>query len=175
MNNIGLAGSFTIGGLVLLTLMYIFFKFTDSAHSQMTNEFTQSGLTTLSEIMDYDFNKIGYRVNTSPKITQLNDSTIAFLADLDNNGTTDTISYASTFVNGSRFLTRSSSENAVKQWQVPIDTFIVQGYDSLHNTTNNIYTVNSLELTVLMNNNDFNTGTDDNFGSFYKRRYFIKN
>jgi len=175
MGNIGLSGSFVIGGIVLLSLMYIYFRFTDINHSQVINEFTESSMTSLADVLDYDFSKVGYRVNSNPKVSSLNDSSIVYLADLDNNGSADSVKYFVQNTNGTKYLVRRTTISQIRESKIVISSFQVRGYDSLNNATLTLSAIKSLEVQVVINNNAFRTDTTANYGSYYKRKYFIKN
>lgn len=175
MGNINLSGSFIVGGIVLLSLLYIHFRFVDFNRSQIINEFTESSMTNMADVLDYDFNKIGYRVSTNPKISTFNNSSIAFLADLDNNGWVDSVKYFTRQVNGKQYLVRRTTIGSVNESQVVISNFLMQGYDSLNNSTFLVSNIKSIDVQVVIDNNSFRIDTTNNFGSYYKRRYFIRN
>jgi hypothetical protein len=175
MGNINLSGSFIIGGIVLLALLYIHFRMENFNRSQIINEFTESSITNMADIMDYDFSKIGYRVSTNPKICSINNSAIAFLADLDNNGLIDSVNYFTRVTGGIQYLVRRTTTSSIQESQVVISNFEIQGYDSLNNSTFTISSIRSIDVQVVIDNNSFRSDSLDNFGSFYKRRYFINN
>lgn len=175
MGNINLSGSFIVGGIVLLSLLYIHFRVVDFNRSQIINEFTESTMTNMADVLDYDFNKIGYRVSTNPKISSINNSSIAFLADLDNNGSVDSVKYFTRVTNGIQYLVRRTTIGSVKESQVVINNFAMQGYDSLNNSTFTVSSIKSIDVQVVIDNNSFRSDSTNNFGSFYKRRYFIHN
>ena len=143
--------------------------------SQVINEFTESTITNVTDIMDYDFSKIGYRVSTNPKICSIDNSSIAFLADLDNNGSIDSVKYFIRVTGGIQYLVRRTTISSVQESQVAINNFEIQGYDSLNNSTFTISGIRSIDVQVVVDNNSFRSDSLDNFGSYYKRRYFINN
>ena len=147
----------------------------DFNRSQVINEFTESSITNMTEILDYDFNKIGYRVSANPKICSINSSSIAFLADLDNNGSVDSVKYFKRVTDGKQYLVRRTTIDLVKESQVVISNFVMQGYDSLNNSTFSASSIKSIDVQIVIDNNSFRSDSTDNFGSFYKRRYFIHN
>ena len=54
----------------------------------------QQNVTNIVSILEYDFRKIGYRVPSGKDaITDMTDSTIDFLADVDNDGNVDSVSF----------------------------------------------------------------------------------
>lgn len=175
MGNISLSGSFIVGAIILVALLYINFRVTDFNRAQIINEFTESSMTSMANVLDYDFNKIGYRVSANPKICAINDSSIAFLSDLDNNGAVDSVKYFTRITSGIQYLVRRTTISSVKESQVVISNFDVQGYDTLNNATSTLSNIKSVDIQVVINNNSFRSDTTDNFGSYYRRRYFIHN
>ncbi|MDP2039389.1 MAG: hypothetical protein Q8L04_18580 [Ignavibacteria bacterium] len=175
MGNIGLSGSFVVGGIVLLTLIYIHFRFDDINQAQVINEFTESSMTSLADVLDYDFNKVGYRVSSNPKICSINDSSIVYLSDLDNNGSVDSVKYFTQRSNSMKYLVRRTTISNVKESKVAINSFIVQGYDSLNNLTVTTSIIKSLDVQVVIDNNAFRSDSTKNYGSYYRRKYFVRN
>ncbi|PKL84246.1 MAG: hypothetical protein CVV24_00785 [Ignavibacteriae bacterium HGW-Ignavibacteriae-3] len=175
MGNINLTGSLIVGGIVLLALMYIHFRFMDTNNSQLINEFTQSEMTNIADVMDFDFSKIGYRVSSSTKICNVNSSSISFLADIDNNGSVDSVKYFTRDTGGKKYLVRRTTISSVKEFQVIINNFEITGYDSLNNSTFLSSNIKSLAVKVVTDNNAFRRDTTNNFGSYYERRYFVHN
>lgn len=175
MGNISLSGSFIVGGIILVALLYINFRVSDFNRSQVINEFTESSMTSMANVMDYDFNKIGYRVSANPKICTINDSSIAFLADLDNNGSADSVKYFTSITSGIHYLVRRTTISSVKESKIVVNNFAVHGYDTLNNATTVVSAIKSVDVQVVIDNNSFRTDTTDNFGSYYRRRYFIHN
>jgi hypothetical protein len=175
MGTIGLSGSFVVGGLVLLTLLYIHFRFVDINQSQVINEFTESSMTSLADVLDYDFNKVGYRVSANPKICSINDSSIVYLSDLDNNGSVDSVKYFTQRSNNMKYLVRRTTISNVRESKIAISSFIVQGYDSLNNLTVTTSIIKSLDVQVVIDNNAFRSDSTKNYGSYYRRKYFVRN
>ena len=175
MNSLDITGSFIIGSIVMFTLMAVFFRFTSSSQDAIINEFTQSSVTNVAEVVDYDFSKIGYRIAAGNKIISIDSSSISFLADLDNNGTADSVSYFTKTVSGIQKMVRSSTENTTKEWEVTIDDFDIQGFDSIGAVTYTIADIRSVQVGLLLNNNIFTTDTTATIGAYWEKRYFIRN
>jgi len=175
LGNIGLSGSFIIGGIVLMTLIVIFLRFNDTTQEMVLNEIAQSSLSDLSNVIDYDFNKIGYRVSSATKITSIDTNAITFLADLNNDGTVDSVSYYTGDFNNALNLVRRTTATSVQEWRIRIDRFYVEGYDSLNNLTYNTSNIRSLQVEIISNADEFTTDTPSTLGAFWERRYFPKN
>lgn len=88
-----IVGSTIIGGFVILMMI----QFNANVNDRMIDRFyhmsTSFNAHTAVQVMDYDLSKIGYRDSSSNTITIANDKEFSFLADLDNNGGTDSVSY----------------------------------------------------------------------------------
>lgn len=175
MGTLDLTGSFIVGGIILFTLTAVFVRFTSSSQSAIINEFTQSSLTNVSEVIDHDFNKLGYRVGATNKITSIDTASISFLADLNNDGTIDSISYYTKTVNGYLKLVRRNSSLSPAEWEVTIDDFDVIGYDSVGTATYTIANVRSLKIGLLLNNEIFTTDSTEIIGAYWEKRYYPKN
>lgn len=94
MPDIELAGSFIIGGMLLLSILSLNADIMQTATMNNLGTNAQQNVTTIVSILEYDFRKIGYRVPAGTNaITDLSDSTIDFLGDVDNDGTVDSVGY----------------------------------------------------------------------------------
>ena len=94
MPDIELAGSFIIGGMLLLSILSLNADIMQTATINNLGTNAQQNVTNIVSILEYDFRKMGYRVpSATVVITALSDTTISFLGDVDNNGTVDTVSY----------------------------------------------------------------------------------
>lgn len=158
-----------------MTLMIIFLRFNDTAQEMVLNEIAQTSLSDLSEVVDYDFNKIGYRVSAGAKITSIDTSAISFLADLNNDGTVDSVSYYTGIYSNALNLVRRTSTTAVKEWRIRIDRFYIEGYDSLNNLTYIPSYIKSIQVEIISNADEFTTDSTSTLGAFWERRYFPKN
>lgn len=95
MNIMDLVGSFIIGGIVLVMLVGFNGNIMEDAGSQTIKVMAQTNLTEVTNIIDYEFRKLGYRVGGAPdsSILYADSMKIVFRGDIDNNGTVDTILY----------------------------------------------------------------------------------
>jgi len=93
MPDIEMAGSFIIGGILLLSILSLNADIMETATMNNLGTNAQQNVTNIVSILEYDFRKIGYRVpSVTVAITNLSDSTIAFLGDVDNDGNVDSVS-----------------------------------------------------------------------------------
>ena len=94
MPDIELAGSFIIGGMILLSILSLNADIMETATLNNLGTHAQKNVTTIVSILEYDLRKIGYRVPSGTiAITALSDTTIAFLGDVDNDSNVDSISF----------------------------------------------------------------------------------
>lgn len=89
-----IVGSFIIAGLLLLAVLSSYSNVNEFALISSMNLTVQENLKEWTQIVRHDFRKIGYHVDDSTSAIQSIDSTsISFLADIDNNGIVDSVSY----------------------------------------------------------------------------------
>ena len=94
MPDIELAGSFIIGGMLLLSILSLNADIMQTATINNLGTNAQQNVTNIVSILEYDFRKMGYRVPSGINaITDMTDSTIDFLADVDNDGNVDSVSF----------------------------------------------------------------------------------
>ncbi|MDP3582668.1 MAG: hypothetical protein Q8S39_12095, partial [Ignavibacteria bacterium] len=77
--------------------------------------------------------------------------------------------------NSMKYLVRRTTISNVKESKVAINSFIVQGYDSLNNLTVTTSIIKSLDVQVVIDNNAFRSDSTKNYGSYYRRKYFVRN
>ncbi len=98
---IDLAGSIIISGLLLLTALRLDQKSIQTTFDSQAGLTVQQNIVSLSEVLQYDFRKIGYCKNASKLpssaantfIQHGDTSTIWFLTDASNLGNVDTVKY----------------------------------------------------------------------------------
>jgi len=86
-------GSFTVGAVVLILIIGFNQTMISSSQESVIYNTAQSGTTQLSQVIEYDFYKIGFRTGSGEKITLAEESDIQFYSDLKNDGVIDTIRY----------------------------------------------------------------------------------
>ncbi len=92
-----LLGSTIIGGMLLLLVLKLNLFMSESSYSSDTELRLQQNTKTLAEIMNSDFRKIGYKVDTTPILNAKIDR-FKFVGDLEppgqiGHGTIDTVEY----------------------------------------------------------------------------------
>lgn len=124
MFDIELIGTFLIAGIFILSILSMNFQLLETSALNNMQTIAQENLAEVASIIEFDLRKAGYGVPpATTAILTISDTTIRFLADIDQNGTPDTINYrlssrldaASTENPNDRYLYRSvnSSENDV--------------------------------------------------------------
>lgn len=96
-----IASSF-IGGFIILMLLSLNIQLSDSSRESFENTHLQSSVITISEVIEYDFYKIGYNVDSN--FVLLADSTrLRFCADIADSNNVDTIYYYTGTTNEASF------------------------------------------------------------------------
>ena len=89
--------SFVIGGLLLLTILNTNTNMMATATQNTLDVLAQENLSMLSEVILYDFHKMGYYPSdVAPddfRILSMDSTSIQFRADIDNDGAIDTVYY----------------------------------------------------------------------------------
>lgn len=168
MSSLEIPGSLIIGGLLLLCIMGFYFMYSNFTSSKNINAIVQSSSVELKKVIDYDFNKIGYR--SAKKITAINANSISFQADLDNNGVVDTINYV--FQND---LTRTVNPGLKSFRFHGIDNFVIEGYDSLDRITYQPGIIKNVAVKMYFNSNDLLADTMFAASTYLEARYRILN
>jgi len=95
MFDIELAGSFLIGGMILLSILALNAEIMETASLNNMGTNSQENVTTIVSILEYDFRKMGYGVpDGTDAISAMTDSTVTFLADIDDDNNVDTVAYS---------------------------------------------------------------------------------
>jgi len=94
--------SVVVGGIILVMLFGFNANVAESGASQTVKLITQTNLTSMTDIIEYEFRKIGYRVGSNI-ILHADSQSITFRSDIDNDGVIDTIQYYLDNVNPSGY------------------------------------------------------------------------
>jgi len=172
MHNFDLLNSILIGGVVLLASMGLFLYFSNYSQTTVSHELTQKNITEVGEVLDHDFNKLGYRVATSPKIVSIDSTEICFLSDLNNDGTVDSVNYFHRYSETDTNIVRRVSFGVQKEWEMGIQKFYVAGLDSINNITYDVSHIRSLFVKLYLNSK---TISGEKVGSFWEKRFILRN
>jgi len=85
-----------IGGIILLMLLSFNSSIMEGSAVQTFNSIVQTNATSLSDMIEYDFRKVGYRVGSvhDSAIVYADSNSIFIKGDFDNDGSVERISYA---------------------------------------------------------------------------------
>ena len=86
-------GSVALGGMIFLTLISFYGTINTSHEEQMMSSIVQEDYNSATEVIAYDFRKIGFGSTDSTKVTTADTTRLDFLGDVDANGTVDQVSY----------------------------------------------------------------------------------
>lgn len=168
-----IAGSYIIGGMVLLSLIGLTFHFSAKSQETKLSEIAQRSATEIGAIIEHDFQKLGYRVSANDKILNISGTSITFLADLDNDGVVDTVYYSVAKGSGIVELKRRTS-SPVTEWTTPVQNFIVAGYDDEGTVTQLASEVKSISVELIFKEDSFKDSKGEVSGS-WKRKFFPRN
>ncbi|RJQ47852.1 MAG: hypothetical protein C4534_00500 [Gaiellales bacterium] len=151
-----LIGSFIIGGLLLMMVLSVN---TNVSQFSVQNGMELSSIENMAELtqeIEFDFRKIGYRApNPSAALVRCDSTMIAFLADLDNNGTADSVVYslgAPSQVGGTcnprdRKLLRQVGAQRINS-SLGLTSFRLRYFDAAGNLTSTPSAVKSIEVSL---------------------------
>jgi hypothetical protein len=163
-----LLGSYLIGGLILLGLTGFVISLTSQSQEKRITEINQKSLSNIGEIISFDMNRLGYRVSSGSKITKLTNSSLSFLADLDNNGTVDTIEY---YMITPKDFVRRVGVPQNSSWHQEVHSFNIKGFDSTGTETYTINKVKSVLIEMSLSDNAFT----EEIRSVWSRRFYPRN
>ena len=87
-------GSTFIGALLMISLLAFYNNFSTERYMSDLWVISQGNASALSEVIEYDFRKIGYNSpNPENSILSADSSSISFLADLNDDGSIDSVRY----------------------------------------------------------------------------------
>ncbi len=94
-SNIALIGSIVVGGIFLLSVMNFYSDLVDHSIEKGVELRTQQTTANLVDILEYDFKRMGSGLATAASAITSNPDTsdITFFADLDTDGTAETVRY----------------------------------------------------------------------------------
>jgi hypothetical protein len=151
-----LIGSFIVGGLLLLMILSVNNNATMFSIQNGQQLSAQENLVELAGEVDYDFRKIGYHVPIhSAAILSCDSTSLSFLADIDDNGSIDTVTYSlgsPTLVYGTenprdRRLTRQVGPSLIQN-SLGLTDFKLKFYNAAGAQTWTCSVVKSVEITL---------------------------
>ncbi|MFC2084574.1 hypothetical protein ACFLS9_05910 [Bacteroidota bacterium] len=86
-------GASIIGMFVIFMIVQFNMQMSEANQELIMNNMSQFNTITSSEIMEYDFYKIGYRVGTSNKFLITKSNEVEYYTDINNDGNIDSVRY----------------------------------------------------------------------------------
>ena len=169
--SLDLIGSYILGGIVVLALVGLTLSYNGKTQETKLSEIAQYNTEETGKIIENDFDKLGYRVSGS-KIIRIDSSSITFMADLDNNGTADSVTYSTSTQNNRLYLTRRVVGAQLNSWQIPVKRFSISGIDSTGAATYNILNIKGISVSLTTNKE---SGAKYEIGAFWQRNFYPKN
>ena len=93
--NLGLVTSFIIAALLMLSIVSMNLRMSQSTQDVSLHSMSQNHVSAISDLIQYDFPKIGYNASgpISDPIMVAKEDEIQFEANLDNSGSTETVTW----------------------------------------------------------------------------------
>lgn len=89
-----LIGSTIVGGIIIMLILGLNFGILKSSQANLVRSNVQRNITTVSEIVEADFNLIGYNLPAnSAEFVNIDSIDITFKSDINNDGNPDNIRY----------------------------------------------------------------------------------
>ncbi len=133
-------GSSIIAAMVIMILLAVNINNTASSSVILFTTIEQRKITAVSELIEYDFYKIGYRIS-GDKISIADSNQIKFYTDINNNGFADSIHY---FLGDTTDLSYTSNPSDKPMYrnrndqniptQIPVVYFHLSYFDSIGNS-----------------------------------------
>lgn len=133
-------GASALGGMVVLMVIAINLQMNTLSNDILLSNIIQTNTSETTEILKYDFYKIGYKASGN-KITLADSTEIQFFSDIDDNNTVDSIYYflsqalvdSGQTGNPNYFLYRQANGGASEIYAL-LASFRLEYYDSLGQT-----------------------------------------
>lgn len=151
-----IVGSFIIAGMVVMILLAVNINNNASSNAILFTTIEQQKIADVSELIEYDFYKLGYRVS-GEKIAIADSNEIKFYTDIDDNDVTDSIYYylgelsgmESTTNPNDRLLYRNRNNEDSVSTNYPVVDFNLTYFDSIGNTLDYASLVKSEERALI--------------------------
>jgi lipopolysaccharide export LptBFGC system permease protein LptF len=134
-------GSTIIAGMVVMILMAVNINTTTSSAAILFTTIEQQKITQVSEIIQYDFYKVGYLV-PGEKIAIADSNEIKFYADIDNDTKIDSVHYYVGYTTDLSYTSNPNDKPLYRQRnyqdsllaEIPVVDFNLSYYDSIGNS-----------------------------------------
>jgi len=156
-SHINLLGSIIIGGLLFLMINRFNSSLSQNSKEQVLTSVTMENSTSITRLIEFDFNRMGLRVPLTTSSVVLADSNrITFLSDIDDNGVVDSVRYfvsdtslvTSTVNPRDRILYRLVNNQAQTDAALGVTRFHIRYLDQLGYTTTNLSQIRTFVITI---------------------------
>ena len=89
--NLSIVGSFIIGGLLMLSIIYVNVRVTTHSGQETMQLMAKTNVDVISQVLTFDLRKIGY--GNGAEITSATNTSISFSTDLNNDGNVIPVSW----------------------------------------------------------------------------------
>lgn len=172
-SHLNLIGSIIIGGLLFLMINRFNSSVNQNSQEQLLNSVTAENSTSITRLIEFDFNRMGLRVaTTSNSVIQADSNRITFLSDIDDNGVVDTVRYfvsdtslvTSTLNPNDRILYRLVNNQEQTDAAMGVTRFHIRYLDSLGYSTVDLSQIRTFVITIRV---ESTVPYDDKYSSFY--------
>ncbi len=156
-SHLNLIGSIIIGGLLFLMINRFNSSMSQNSKEQTLSSMTMENSTSITRLIEFDFNRMGLRVPlTTNSIVRADSNRITFLSDIDNNGAVDSVRYflsetsavTSTVNPRDRILYRLLNNQAQTDAALGVTRFHVRYLDSLGYETSDLSQIRTFVITL---------------------------
>lgn len=128
-----------------------------NSHERALDSITIQNASSICELIEFDFNRMGLGVSSTTNALFLADSNrIGFLSDIDKNGVVDTVRYILSDVNAAsetvnprdKILYRFVSNESRADAALGVTKFKIKYYDSLSNETANVTQIKNFDISL---------------------------
>ncbi len=136
-----IVGSMIIAAMVVMILLAVNINTTASSSVILFTTIEQRKITDVSELIQYDFYKIGYRI-PDEKIFVADSNEIKFYSDIDDNNVVDTIHYYVGYTSDLSYTSNPNDKPLYRQrnnhdsllTEIPVVNFNLSYFDSIGNS-----------------------------------------
>lgn len=140
--------SLIIGATVTLTLVGFQAGIRDAAATQATNAAIQQDFSSLTNTIEYDIRKVGYRCTDSVDVFRADSSAFTFKGDVNNDGAVESVRYflAPAGTPGVNKLMRAVDSQPAMEVESQVTFFRFWYYDGVGNPTTNLSKIRSIRV-----------------------------
>ncbi len=127
-------GTSAIGIYFIYMILSFNIKMSDTLTESVTKNITKWNAIEMNKLFDYDFNKIGYRIDKDDLFSVANENEVFFKTDINNDGSADSVCY--------KLGSTKNARNTSNPYDKPL-------YRIVNNSDTTIHLVNSFTFSYL--------------------------